>query len=380
MTTICMTSTCLGCINLGGHLWVYLNWIRGCILSGCEVVLLEEVPAKIEPKEVLRRVRCLKKLLKTMHVPAQLCLIASDSEQRRMVPIALELQQETITLVEASEISDVFINSLYTLPAKIVHTFRKSVLLDIDPGLLQVWMSEGQLCVAKHDNYFTIGEKIGQPDSLVPDCDIRWFHTPPPVDIGFWPVVRSEIETNYTTITNWWGEWVRYGDTFFNNEKRTSFIEYFELPRQLDVSLEIAITKGSLMEQERRDLEVQGWRILNSDEVSDTPMAYQSYIQASRGEFSCAKPSCMRFQNAWISDRTICYLASGKPAVVQHTGESQFLPNGEGLFRFRTPTDVLHAFETIEADYETHARHARAIAEEFFEAGKVVGRVLEQAL
>jgi hypothetical protein len=88
----------------------------------------------------------------------------------------------------------------------------------------------------------------------------------------------------------------------------------------------------------------------------------------------------MKFQNAWISDRTLCYLASGKPAVVQHTGPSGFLPDAEGLFRFRTLEEAACALSTIEGDYERHSRLARALAEEHFDARKVVGSVLERAL
>src|SRR5258705_9371661 len=115
--------------------------------------------------------------------------------------------------------------------------------------------------------------------------------------------------------------------------------------------------------QDRKDLEQRGWRVRPSRDVAGTPEAYQAYIRSSRGEFSCAKRSCLKFQNAWISDRTLCYLASGKPAVVQHTGPSSFLPNGEGLFRFHTPEDAVAAFQSINARYEHHSRAARQIAE-----------------
>ena len=107
---------------------------------------------------------------------------------------------------------------------------------------------------------------------------------------------------------------------------------------------------------EQRDLESRGWRIRQSREVAATPELYQSYIQHSRGEFSCAKRSCMKFQNGWVSDRTLCYLASGKPVVVQDTGPSAFLPNGEGMFRFSTIRDVVRALEVI----NTGAKHSRA--------------------
>ena len=103
---------------------------------------------------------------------------------------------------------------------------------------------------------------------------------------------------------------------------------------------------------------------------------YQAYIQGSRGEFSCAKRSCMKFQNAWISDRTICYLASGKPVVVQNTGPSLFLPNGEGMFRFSTMREAANAFEAINADYERHCQAAREIAETQFDSKRTMETIL----
>jgi hypothetical protein len=85
-------------------------------------------------------------------------------------------------------------------------------------------------------------------------------------------------------------------------------------------------------------------------------------------------------QNAWISDRTLCYLASGKPAVVQDTGPSRFLPERCGLFRFRTLNEAVRCLETVAADYDEQCRQARALAEEHFDARKVVRRLLEQVL
>jgi hypothetical protein len=114
--------------------------------------------------------------------------------------------------------------------------------------------------------------------------------------------------------------------------------------------------------------------------VASTPWGYQQYIQNSVGEFSCTKPSYVRLRNAWTSDRTLCYLASGKPAVVQHTGPSRFLPDAGGLFRFRTIEDAANCLEAVMADHERHRCLARALAEEYFDAPQVVGRVLEQAL
>jgi hypothetical protein len=127
-------------------------------------------------------------------------------------------------------------------------------------------------------------------------------------------------------------------------------------------------------------MESQGWRIRHSFEVARTPEMYRSYIRNSRGELSCAKPSRMRFRNAWFSNRTLCYLASGKPVVVQDTGTSSFLPNGEGMFRFSTMGEAADALATVGADYERHCQSAREIAEAYFDSDMVLTRLINEAL
>jgi len=107
---------------------------------------------------------------------------------------------------------------------------------------------------------------------------------------------------------------------------------------------------------------------------------YQAYIQHSRGEFSCAKPSYIKLQTGWVSDRTVCYLASGKPVVVQDTGPSSFLPNGRGMFRFNTLQEAVDGLEAVNADYRRHCRAAREIAETYFDSRQVAERILTSAL
>jgi len=381
MTAICIASKCLAYnATLGGHIWVYLNWALGCQLAGYDVVFLEALGANGITETTREAISRLHGVLKDTGLNADISLIRWDADQSKYIPECELIDDKTIHLQEAVDNSDLLLDFLYDLPADIICRFHRSALIDIDPGLLQMWINEGQLNVASHDFWFTIGESIGKPGSLIPDCGQRWGHTHPPVALESWPIVATKTNGFYTTVTNWWGDWVRLGNDVFNNEKRTSFIECIDLPSHANANLELAIFSGPGMDADIDEFTSKGWKIRKSEDVSDTPQAYRSYIQNSRGEFSCAKPSCIRFQNAWISDRTLCYLASGKPAIVQHTGESQFLPNGKGLFRFRTPSDAIEAFQTIEADYETHARHARALVEEYFEAEQVVSRVLERAL
>ena len=131
---------------------------------------------------------------------------------------------------------------------------------------------------------------------------------------------------------------------------------------------------------ERKYLEREKWQVVHAHAVASTPWNYQDFIRQSKGEFSCVKPSCVKLQNAWVSDRTLCYLASGRPAVVQHTGPSRILPDAAGIFRFHDLADAARCLDAVAADYKRQSRLARLLAEEHFDAKKVTAKVLERAI
>jgi hypothetical protein len=166
----------------------------------------------------------------------------------------------------------------------------------------------------------------------------------------------------------WSDEWVANGTSTHENNKRVSFLEFVSRPQRTSQPLELALHLGNGDADDRRRLEDHGWRVRHSVEVASTPEDYAAYVRGSRGEFSCVKPSCLKLRNAWVSDRTLCYLASGKPVVVQDIGQSAFLPTGEWACLFSTLDEAAEAFGAINADHERHCRAARAIAEEHFDA------------
>src|SRR2546421_8685479 len=130
----------------------------------------------------------------------------------------------------------------------------------------------------------------------------------------------------------------------------------------------------SIHPDETKDLAAlkgNGWKLLNPLDVSSTPSQYRRFIQTSKAEFGIAKSGYVLSRCAWFSDRSVCYLASGRPVIAQETGFSRFLPVGDGLFAFQTANDVLRAIEEMRSDYARHARAARAIAGEYFDSKKV---------
>ncbi len=364
----------------GGHFWVFMQYVQGLHQLGCEVYWLERFCSSGDQDHDALVLSTFVKQMERYGLAGKLILYVSheqsgDSSQYTYIGMT-QLEAEAIL-----RRADLLLNFDYRIDSGLLSCFRRKALVDIDPGLLQFWMATRQLLVPSHDVYITTGETVGTPSALFPDCDRPWFRIRPPICLERWPYVHDPRCEAFTTVSSWWGdEWITDGTEVYENNKRVSFLEFTQLPGRTSQRLELALFFGDGDAQDLRVLKDHGWRVRHSLEVARTPEMYQAYIERSRGEFSCAKPSCMRFQNAWISDRTLCYLASGKPVVVQNTGPSSFLPNGEGMFRFTTLGEAVEALATINSDYERHCRAARAIAEAYFDAKQALRAILNVAL
>jgi hypothetical protein len=383
--TVCLAPAhTIGYPNGGGHLWEYLNWALALRAVGCRVIWLEGIDDDRDHSAARRRrwrggdvrscIATLKARLDAYGLTDSLALYAMDGGT-----LPYDLLDGCLDLDAAAD-ADLLLTLWHSLPEHVVSRFRRTALVDTDPGLLQVWISTGDIRPAPYDIYFTVGETVGTPDARFPDCGLRWHYTPTAVFLPAWPPSPAGPDAAFTTVTHWWGGTFEFQGMTFSNDKGAAFLEYAELPSRTTASLELAVCLGDKQQELRARLEPLGWRIREAWDVSATPDQYGAYIRHSKGEFSCVKPYCPQFVNSWISNRTVSYLASGKPAVIQHTGPSRFLPDAEGVFRFRCMDDAVRALDALEADYERHCRSARALAEEYFDGCRVVRRVLDRAL
>ena len=358
----------------GGHLWVFLNWALGLRALGCQVIWLEAITGPASAEAVCESVAALKFRLEHYGLVNCLALYSSTDE-----PLPIDVTTIGCLDLEAATSADLLLEFRYDTPSEVVGRFQRSAVVDLDPGLLQLWVSKRQICMAPHDLYFTIGETVGQPGSRVPDLGLNWIYTPPCVALDWWPPHAATLKAAFTTVAHWYASAWLTDEEACPDDKRTGFLPFLDMPRFTDHPLELALDLWPQDEQ-RSILQRRGWRVIDAHTVASTPWDYQGYIQGSFGEFSCAKPSCLKLENAWISDRTLCYLASGKPAIVQHTGPSRFLPDSGGLFRFRDVEEASDCIESVVSDYEKQCKLARNLAEEYFDARKIVANVLEQAL
>ena len=362
-----------------GHFWVYLQYALGLQELGCDVYWLERFRRSADRARDEAALAAFFARMSSFCMGGRIIVLAgADGEAPgRTETLGMSAAQAD----QVFDRADLLLNFHYAIHPELLGRFHRTALVDIDPGLFQIWTSRNQLAVPCHDHYFTTGETVGRPWACFPDCGLPWVHIRPAVSLEQWPRAEGPGGDAMTTVSAWSSaDWVIDGPVRYENSKRLGFLPYRELPRLTRRPLELALfLLTDTDEADRRMLASFGWRIRDSHEVAGTPLAYRDYIRGSRGEFSCAKPSCVRLQNAWVSDRTLCYLASGRPVVVQHTGPSEYLPSGEGMFRFRSPEEAAAALEAIDTDYERHRRAARALAEAHFDARKVAKRILEVA-
>jgi hypothetical protein len=258
--------------------------------------------------------------------------------------------------------------------------FRHRAYIDIDPGYTQFWHAGGQLgaTLRQHDAWFTVGENIGTPACPIPTDGISWRTVRPPVVLEEWPVRAVARTDRLTTIAGWRGAFGtietaghRYG------VKAHQWRLFFELPSLVPQQLEVALAIDPADEKDRTALVDHGWHLVDPRKVAGDPDRFRRYIQGSGGEFSVAQEIYVETNSGWFSDRTVRYLASGKPVLVQDTGFSRNLPTGEGLVTFSSLREAADGAKRIAASYDSHAVAARQLAEEYFDSDRVLGTFLE---
>lgn len=248
----------------------------------------------------------------------------------------------------------------------------RRAFIDSDPAFTQ-------LSIAKNEDWyvnffrgfthlFTFGSNIGTPASPVPTGEFVWHHTWQPVVTSLWRTTVPPRRDRYTSVMSWTIE----SFTDVGGNKDVEFLRFLDLPARTGPRFELAVNGPE------RLLQHHGWATVPAMQVSRTPGGYRDFIQASHGEFGVAKHTYVATRSGWFSDRTECYLAAGRPAIVQDTGWTSHLPSGEGLVAFSTPDEAADAVARVDSEYPRHAARASQIAEEHFEAGRVLSSLVDR--
>jgi hypothetical protein len=258
----------------------------------------------------------------------------------------------------------------------------RRILIDLDPFFSQI----GKFGAEGRDNYhayFSYGVNLGRSDCTIPQDGKDWQPTVPPVVPEIWskgvsPQRCGESEppetAAFTTIANWnaYGG-VTYQGQYYGQKDR-EFLSLLELPKHCHQKLELALSGANRELQEW--LQKAGWVLRDAGEISANLLTYQAYIANSKGEFSAAKNAYVKTRSGWFSDRSVCYLAAGRPVVLQDTGFSEWLPTGKGVLAFSCLEEAANCLGQVDFAYREHCRAAREIAEETFSYRRVLPRIL----
>jgi len=273
--------------------------------------------------------------------------------------------------------ADLLWNYCYSIKAPLLPLFRRRVLIDLDPGILQIGGLSTDIGLHEHDVFLTVGMKMHDRDCLVPTLGVTWHRFPPIVYLPLWSVTPPPKCSAFSTLTAWNYGTMTYSGKELSIAKRDAYCEFVDLPARSKLSFELAADIHP--EAEAKDLELlrsHGWTVVDPYEVAGSPVAFQHYIAKSQGEICCPKPIYRDLRTGWLSDRSAGYLASGRPVLMTETGISDHFRTGAGLITFQNMDDAVEAAKEISAQHARHSEAARAFAEEFLDAKRCLPTML----
>lgn len=362
----------------GGSVWVPLQWVRGLRDLGVDAWWLEILWTRGDAARDRAYIAAFRRLMDDLGLTDRAVLLYAPTGSRDEVPAEMEHYGLGREALRARARDGLLLNLAHSVPKPLRGDFARTVLFDIDPGTFQLWAREWDMGIGSHDVHLTIGQNLGAPDSPVPLEGVDWKRTWPAVHLPSWPLQPPPApDAALTTVTQWWNDHYAFldGDAYDCN-KRNGFVPLLPLAGRVGVPLELAANLHPGEVEDRALIADAGWRLVDPAVVAGTPETFRRYVQQSRGEISAAKPAYVKARAGWISDRTVCYLASGRPSVVEATGADPHLPPSAGLRFFTGVDDAAEAIAAIEADPAAAARAARAIAEDVFATDVVVPNVL----
>lgn len=362
----------------GGATWAVLQYLLGLRQLGHKVHFIEPVAAsKLRPHGTSlacsANTAYFRSVMRQFDLEADAALLVAGTQETVGLPY-----RRLRTLAAQSDLL-INISGMLADPA-LTERIPVRVYLDLDPGFNQLWYAAEAVNVGfdGHTHFVTIGPALGGADCAIPTCGRNWIATRQPVVLSEWPPAERVTYDAFTTVANWRG----YGSITYNKvyygQKAHAWRELITLPDKTHEQFLVALAIHPEEKLDLANLTAHGWKLVDPAHVADTPDRYRAFVQGSKGEIGVAKSGYAAARCGWFSDRSVCYLASRRPVVAQETGFSRFVPTGEGLFAFETQEDVLAGIDAIARDYPRHSRAARALAEEYFDAPRVLPQLLER--
>lgn len=375
-----IVSGAIGRCCVGGHAWIYMQYLAGLRDLGHDVYYLEDCgdgswvynwDTGETTTDLDYPAAYITDCLETLGLGSKWIYRAGERSMGLSVDEFAEICGETDLLI------------MHSVP---ITRWRpeygraaRRTFIDVDPGFTQILLENGDedlsSSLSQCERVFTIGQRFGERDCTAPLAGREWLKTRPPVHLPSWPVAEEGSSVNFTSVMQWRGfKDVTYAGEFFGQKDR-EFPNFVDLPQHTTQPLLIGVT-GAPPES----LSSYGWIAVAGDEPSRTPWSYRDFIRESRAEFGIAKHGYVKMRGGWFSDRSVCYLASGRPVLLQETGQSDWLPTGSGLITFRDKAEAVAGIDAINSDYAVHRAGARNLAEQYFATDIVLTPLLEEAM
>lgn len=371
---------------LGGMTWHHLNYLLGLAQLGHEVWFLEDSGSYSQPYNPITHeigpdptygIEYLKQTFSRYGLPLRWCYYSQF--------------WDTCYGLNKTELDDLLRRADLLLCISGVTPLRperprprRTAVIDTDPVFTQLRMQD-DLQFADYFKSFdaaaTFGTLIGTSACALPTHGIDWIGTCQPIALQHWPVVPNPSR-RFTTIGKWehQGRDVSFNGQVYHSSKAPEWLKLRSLPEKIAAGWNLELAMASMPQQIASTFTGHGWKITDAEEVSSSTEVFQQYIAQSAGELTVAKEIYAGLPSGWFSDRSSAYLASGRPVVTQESGFSQWLPTGHGLFSFATPDQAADAINAIANDYASHSLAARQIAENYFDAAKVLPTLLSKIL
>jgi hypothetical protein len=362
----------------GGHWSCFLQYLFGLNALGHEVFWLEVLQSSGNAASDEQRVSRFFRRFSRYGFAGRCALLLYNTAVIKPTIEAARVYGMTRRRVrEVAASADLLWNFACGLREPLLSAFKRRVLIDLDPGHLQVSALTTDMDIRDHHAFLTVGTNVQQPDCEVPKLGLEWRPFVPFVYLPLWHVIPDPgKQAPFTSVTEWTWEELWMDNRVLSVSKRDAYLKYSELPERSGRPFEIAAnidpedTTG-----DREMLKKHRWRLVHPHSIARTPGAYRRYIGRSRAEFLCPKPIHRILRTGWMSDRSACYLASGRPVLMEDTGLNAHVPTGEGLSTFSELGEAAEKVAAIDADYTRHARAARVLAEEFLDSRRCLERM-----
>jgi len=376
----------MGSCPIAGVIWQHVHYIVGLQRLGHDVYYIEDsarLPYNPETFEVNNEfdyaARLLERLAREFEFKNRWAFCARYLRGQPTAGLSLkrvrQLYREAdaiLNICGAQEFNDDLLAS------------DRIIYVESDPGVEQIRVDKGVRStidyLRRHRSLFTFGENVGTKSFPVPTHGLKWLPTRQPVVTDLWRTNRAPSRAAvFTSVANWSTSGLKditwCGEKYLWSKSR-EFLRFVAAPKKAGETFELAT---SIKDAKKRAKFLRnGWRFHSPLQLSVDYWLYRDYVRHSKGEFTVAKDQYVRLNTGWFSDRSACYLAAGRPVIIQQSGFTQHYGNDGGLFAFNSIREIVEAVKAINADYARHSRAARYIAREVFEAEKVLGSLLDR--